>query len=58
MVEATYFIKDFQILANWESKYKNSIDALRNQSRRTRQDDMRNNASPAGGDNTLVKGSN
>ena len=56
MVEATYFIKDFPTLANWESKYKNSIDALRNQSRRTRQDDMQTASNPAGGPNTVIQG--
>ena len=56
MVEATYFIKDFQTLANWEGKYKNSIDALRNQSRRTRQDDMQTASNPAGGPNTVIQG--
>ena len=35
MIEANYFIKDFNIVQAWESKYKNSIDALRNQARRT-----------------------
>ena len=56
MVEATYFIKDFQTLANWESKYKNSIDALRNQSRRTRQDDMQSANNPSGGPNPVLQG--
>ena len=56
MVEATYFIKDFQTLGNWESKYKNSIDALRNQSRRTRQDDMQSANNPSGGPNPVLQG--
>ena len=56
MVEATYFIKDFNTLQMWEGKYKNSIDALRNQARRTRQDDMAIAASPAGGPDTIMKG--
>ena len=56
MVEANYFIKDFNTLANWEGKYKNSIDALRNQSRRMRQDDMEVAASPAGGPNSVLQG--
>jgi len=56
MVEATYFIKDFQTLANWEGKYKNSIDALRNQSRRTRQDDMQSANNPSGGPNPVLQG--
>jgi len=56
MIEATYFIKDFQTLGNWEGKYKNSIDALRNQARRMRQDDMQTAASPEGGPNTVLQG--
>ena len=36
MIEANYFIKDFQVVQSWEASYKNSIDALRNQARRTR----------------------
>ena len=56
MIEATYFIKDFNTLQMWEGKYKNSIDALRNQARRTRQDDMAIAASPAGGPDTIMKG--
>ena len=56
MVEATYFIKDFQTLPNWEGKYKNSIDALRNQSRRTRQDDMQSANNPSGGPNPVLQG--
>ena len=56
MVEANYFIKDFNTLANWEGKYKNSIDALRNQSRRTRQDDMQSANNPSGGPNPVLQG--
>ena len=56
MVEATYCIKDFQTLANWEGKYKKSIDALRNQSRRTRQDDMQSANNPSGGPNPVLQG--
>ena len=56
MVEANYFIKDFNTLANWESKYKNSIDALRNQSRRTRQEDMQSANNPSGGPNPVLQG--
>ena len=56
MVEAMYFIKDYQQLPTWEAKYKNSIDALRNQSRRTRQDDMQTASNPSGGPNTVIQG--
>ena len=41
----------------WETQYQYHINALRNQARRTRQDDMAVNASPAGGPDTLIKGS-
>ena len=37
-------------------KYKNSIDALRNQSRRTRQDDMQSANNPSGGPNPVLQG--
>ncbi len=58
MIEANYFIKDFNIVQAWESKYKNSIDALRNQARRTRQDDMESAHNPTGGPNTVIQGAN
>ena len=58
MIEANYFIKDFNIVQAWESKYKNSIDALRNQARRTRRDDMETPASPAGGPDPVIQGAN
>jgi hypothetical protein len=58
MIEANYFIKDLQMVSTWEAKYKNSIDALRNQARRMRQDDMQTAASPAGGPNTIIQGAN
>ena len=58
MIEANYFIKDFQVVQSWEAKYKNSIDALRNQARRTRRDDMQTPASPAGGPTPVIQGAN
>ena len=58
MIEANYFIKDFQVVQSWEAKYKNSIDALRNQARRTRQDDMQSANSPTGGPNPVIQGAN
>ena len=58
MIEANYFIKDFQVVQTWESTYKNSIDALRNQARRTRRDDMETPASPAGGPTPVIQGAN
>ena len=41
-----------------EAQYKNSIDALRNQARRTRRDDMQTPASPEGGPNPIIQGAN
>ena len=58
MVEANYFIEDFQVVQSWEAKYKNSIDGLRNQARRTRRDDMETPASPAGGPTPVIQGTN
>ena len=58
MIEASYFIKDLNAVATWEAKYKNSVDALRNQARRMRQDDMNVPASPAGGPNPVIQGAN
>ena len=58
MIEASYFIKDLNAVATWETKYKNSVDALRNQARRMRQDDMQIAASPAGGPNPVIQGAN
>ena len=58
MIEANYFIKDFQVLQAWEGKYRNSIDGLRNQARRTRQDDMQSANSPTGGPNPVIQGAN
>jgi hypothetical protein len=58
MIEASYFIKDLNAVATWETKYKNSVDALRNQARRMRQDDMQVAASPAGGPNPVIQGAN
>ena len=58
MIEASYFIKDLNAVATWEAKYKNSVDALRNQARRMRQDDMQVAASPAGGPNPVIQGAN
>ena len=58
MIEASYFIKDLNAVATWETKYKNSIDGLRNQARRMRQDDMQVAASPAGGPNPVIQGAN
>ena len=57
MVEASLFLKSFNTVAVWQTEYKNAIDGLRNQARRTRQDDMQNNTSPAGSADTIIQGS-
>jgi hypothetical protein len=53
MQEACMFMKNYQAAALWEGKYQDAVGKLRNEARRTRQDDNLNNNSPAGGDNTL-----
>jgi len=57
MVEASMFMKSFNTVPQWSQEYTTEIDRLRNRARRSRQDDMQTNFSPAGGPNTLVKGS-
>ena len=56
MVEATMFMKDWTTLPVWQTQYQTAIAALRNQARRTRQDDMAVAASPAGGPDTITQG--
>jgi hypothetical protein len=56
MLEATMFNKDWNNLNIWQQQYVGAVQALRNQSRRTRQDDMAVAASPAGGPNTIAQG--
>jgi hypothetical protein len=56
MVEATMFMKDWNTLPVWQTQYQTAIAALRNQARRTRQDDMEVAASPAGGPDTITQG--
>jgi hypothetical protein len=56
MVEATMYMKDWNTLPVWQQQYQTAIDQLRNQARRTRQDDMAVAASPAGGPNTIIQG--
>ena len=58
MLEAVRFQKDTQAMQLWQGDYVNAVEGLRNQARRTRQDNMESAASPAGGPNTLVQGSN
>lgn len=56
MIEATNFMKNFSVTPVYEQQYQTAVEGLRNQSRRTRRDDMEMNASPAGGDNTISGG--
>jgi hypothetical protein len=55
MVEATMYMKDWTTLPVWQTEYQNAIATLRNQARRTRQDDMAVAASPAGGPDTITQ---
>ena len=55
LIEATMYMKDWETLQVWQAEYQNSIQTLRNQARRTRQDDMEVAASPAGGPNTIIQ---
>ena len=48
---------DWNTLPNWQNQYQTAMLALRNQARRTRQDDMAVAASPAGGPDTITQGS-
>ena len=57
MIEASMFMKSFNTTQAWQQEYQGEIDRLRNRARRSRQDDMQTNFSPAGGPNTLIKGS-
>jgi hypothetical protein len=58
MIEASMFMKSFNTVQFFQQEYTTEIDRLRNRARRSRQDDMQPNTSPAGGPNTLVQGSN
>ena len=57
MIEASLFMKSFNTIQMWQGEYSSAIDGLRNQARRTRQDDMAQAASPEGSADTLVQGS-
>ena len=50
------YMKDWNTLPVWQAQYDNAIAALRNQARRTRQDDMAVAGSPAGGPDTITQG--
>ena len=57
MVEALLYMKNYEPMSIYETRYKEALAALLNQARRTRRDDMQAPASPAGGDNTVIQGS-
>ena len=49
-------MKNYTAKEIYEQQYQNSVGLLRNQSRRTRRDDMQTPASTGGGDNTIEGG--
>jgi len=56
MMEATMYMKDWNTLQAWQQQYESAIITLRNQARRTRQDDMAVAASPAGAPDPIQEG--
>ena len=58
MIEATRYSKSWDTVQVWQGDYVNAVEGLRNQARRTRQDDMESANSPVGAPNPLQKGSN
>jgi len=58
MMEAARFNKSTEDLQLYQGDYVNAVEGLRNQARRSRQDNMETAANPSGGPNVLVKGSN
>jgi hypothetical protein len=58
MIEAALFQKDFQLAGLYEQKYGSLLTLQQNQARRSRRDDMQTPGSSAGGDTTLIPGSN
>jgi len=56
MMEATMYMKDWNTLQAWQQQYEAAIITLRNQARRTRQDDMAVAASPAGAPDPVQQG--
>jgi len=57
MIEASLYNKSFNTVPLWQGEFKVAIDGLRNQARRTRQDDMAVAASPAGAADPIIQGS-
>lgn len=58
MMEAARFNKSTEDLQLYQGDYVNAVEGLRNQARRSRQDNMETAGNPSGGPNVLVKGSN
>ena len=58
MMEAARFNKSQEDLQLYQGDYVNAVEGLRNQARRSRQDNMETAHNPSGGPNVLVKGSN
>lgn len=58
MKEACNWMKNYDAANAWEAQYQDAVAGLRNEARRTRQDDNLESDSPAGGDNLLQKGTN
>lgn len=56
MIEALLFEKNWSAVPMYEGRFKDAVNSLRNQARRTRRDDLQPNMSPAGGDNTITGG--
>ena len=55
MVESMIFMKNYSLVPAMEQKYQGSINALRNQARRTRRDDMETPSNQLGGPTPIVK---
>ena len=58
MMEANRFMKNPNGVQLYQGDYVNAVEGLRNQARRSRQDNMETAHNPSGGPNVLVKGSN
>jgi hypothetical protein len=54
MIEACNFMKAYDAAKEWNAKYQEQIQMLRNEARRTRRDDQEIPQNPAGGENDLL----
>ena len=57
MVESMIFMKNYSLVPAMEQKFQGSINALRNQARRTRRDDMETPSNQLGGPTPVIKNS-